>query len=518
MDPLLFSNMSRTFATNLSYALHQTECVYKDAMLAHHTEQGTLDSADVLLRETTDWKNEIQVLARKAEDHERKAAQLQKLADSNVNTLSRSLSLFEEQQQAAQNTLDQAMRHLSQGHMSLAYDQVQVATAATAQATTIKLQEASRRETIHCMEANADEHRFAASELQRKNNFNKVMLGHAQAMLEAALSHTSDQRLSAFVPVPSARAIRAHVDFSAGLLQDVPEALQQAISKRKQAGMKKEVKYLAAKLQIVAYLRCVEEWFGLRPSNPTGCPTPMSQASSTAIFDSPILPIVFISIDLEWLDHNPCGELQASKGHITQVGLATLSTETMKLRAPGEGGQDWKNMVSATLLVVDEYKHIQNKYSKPSSEAREFGAERTSVISVQDLKITLKKVINKASCQGKYQVVLVGHDVQQDKRKVIEKLELDLEQMPTYLATVDTQALYTGYTFEMDIQNGAYMASDKIQPLVNYSLKDMASALFACEEFSHCAGWDALMTLHALIAMVVSSTSRRNSSHWLQCL
>jgi hypothetical protein len=163
---------------------------------------------------------------------------------------------------------------------------------------------------------------------------------------------------------------------------------------------------------------------------------------------------VFVCVDVE------CYELDHTI--ITEIGIATLDTLDLKDIPPGDGGEDWFNLIQARHFRIREYKHILNtRFVNGCADRFEFG--ESEFISKADAARMVMSCFEEPFCrklseaeittisissdlpshtvQPKRNIIFVGHapDGDLDSLRRLGAKPLDL---PNLLETLDTAQLY----------------------------------------------------------------------------
>ncbi|KAL8638328.1 MAG: hypothetical protein Q9228_004515 [Teloschistes exilis] len=208
--------------------------------------------------------------------------------------------------------------------------------------------------------------------------------------------------------------------------------------------------------------------------------------------------VVFICVDVEAYEKPP--------RPITEIGISTLDTNDLVNLAPGERGTNWMKKIRSRHFRISESGHLHNKEHVQGCADRfepDFGVSEWISIheAPQIIASCFRPPFSRPSedtsadshaddlevDEPKRQLVLVGHDVQNDV-EYLRKIGYDVANLSNLIEAVDTADLYRAWKHEQNPTNlGAILLALE---LVGWNL--------------HNAGNDAAYTLQALIGITIS--------------
>ncbi|KAI4204145.1 MAG: hypothetical protein LQ350_001336 [Teloschistes chrysophthalmus] len=218
--------------------------------------------------------------------------------------------------------------------------------------------------------------------------------------------------------------------------------------------------------------------------------------------------VVFICVDVEAYEKPP--------RPITEIGISTLDTNDLVDLAPGERGTNWMKKIRSRHFRISETGHLHNKEHVQGCADRfepDFGVSEW--ISIKEAPQVIASCFRpplsrpsentsvdshgdeSESEEPKRQLVLVGHDVQNDV-EYLRKIGYDVANLSNLIEAVDTADLYRAWKHEQNPSNlGAILLALE---LIGWNL--------------HNAGNDAAYTLQALIGITISArlASSNNNS------
>lgn len=259
------------------------------------------------------------------------------------------------------------------------------------------------------------------------------------------------------------------------------------------------------------------QYFGLNPTSNSasvqpGVPEPLLDHTKPvphAFDQEPIL----IAIDVEAYEHPP--------RMITEIGVATLDTRDLKGIAPGENGREWQKFIRGRHLRIAEYKRYKNRrWVKGCPDAFEFGT--SEFVPKKNTAAHLSSCFREPYSGGQNanhpsstttnannnnptslwpehrNLIIVGHDLSQDI-KYFESMNVEIRNRRNLIDTLDTIPLFKHYT-------GDSQASSLGKILLHFDLESWNL---------HNAGNDAVYTMHALLAICVTSAGERRGLRWI---
>ncbi len=339
-------------------------------------------------------------------------------------------------------------------------------------------------------------------------NFDDINLTHLRP---SVLGHSTSReqiddwtdRLPLPQPVPAVMTDRTHEAFRAKMELAHEVAKTKSKAKKKQRQDENVVKRRGMAGEFIR----TQRYLGLTPTPPSEVSLEEHLASLSvsvsipAIDTTNIVPylfdqdVIFVAVDVEAYEHPP--------RQITEVGIATIDTRDLKLKAPGPVGEEWQSTIRARHIRVAEYKNLINKdFVAGCPNKFEFGD--SEFVGQDQLPQTV------ASCfkppysdsaqpageqeQENRKIILVGHDVQQDI-DYLYRLGYNPYNSSHLLDTVDTAALFRVATKD---PNARALGSI----LYEYGLTGWNA---------HNAGNDAVHTLWAMLAICVRNSTERES-------
>ncbi|KAL8842064.1 MAG: hypothetical protein Q9170_000667 [Blastenia crenularia] len=229
--------------------------------------------------------------------------------------------------------------------------------------------------------------------------------------------------------------------------------------------------------------------------------------------------VVFICVDVEAYEKN--------ERPITEIGISTLDTNDLIGLSPGEVGKNWMDKIRARHLRIKETAHLNNFEFVAGCADRfepEFGKsewisfkEAPQVIAAcfrppysrsfvhtnggplsngESLSNVKAPTNNEETPEPRRQLVLVGHDVQNDIH-YLRKLGYDVSNLSNILEALDTADLYRAWKHQQNPSKLGTILMDL--ELTGWNL--------------HNAGNDAAYTLQALIGIAISARKSTSSRH-----
>lgn len=213
--------------------------------------------------------------------------------------------------------------------------------------------------------------------------------------------------------------------------------------------------------------------------------------------------VIIISIDVE--------SYERAHGIITEVGVSTLDTRDLVGTAPEKRGENWHQFVRARHFRIIEHKgYVNGQFVSGCPDKFEFG--QSEWVSLKNMPSVLTQCFHEpfsrpatgsstpqksseGSSQQRRNVVLLGHDIEQDIQ-YCHKLGFSVLGRGNMLATLDTRAMYQAYT------------RDKSPRGLGGIMYDFDFAAWHL----HNAGNDAVYTIWAMLATCVSDAGERGTA------
>lgn len=200
-------------------------------------------------------------------------------------------------------------------------------------------------------------------------------------------------------------------------------------------------------------------------------------------FDS---DVIIIAVDVE--------AYEKSHHIITEIGVATLDTRSLRAIPPGDCGINWRTLIQARHFRIGEYMHLRNgQYVAGCPENFSFG--ESEIISKADAAAKIAECFKPPysnACPDpwdkykKRNIIFLGHDTQTDV-KFLQQVGYDVNNLDNLLEFQDTATMYR-------------VLSQEPNP------RSLAHLLDTCEVdawFLHNAGNDAMFTIQAMLGLCV---------------
>lgn len=209
---------------------------------------------------------------------------------------------------------------------------------------------------------------------------------------------------------------------------------------------------------------------------------------------------LLVSFDTEW-------ERQGLKDHVVEVGVTTLDTRDIIDTAPGEFAYEWIAKAKTHHYVVNVTRRARSRMDACLFSDDTYAGAATvkrDLINILQTSANPPHDPSKAIGHGQRKVILVGHSVHGDLRKLVTSpgLELDFRTKEMFL-TRPTMAFDTARLTVNATQQGARIRSAKLGELVNrigvhpqYEDRDTVFGV-------HNAGNDTAYTMMALLLYAV---------------
>jgi hypothetical protein len=249
-----------------------------------------------------------------------------------------------------------------------------------------------------------------------------------------------------------------------------------------------------------------QRFLGLLPGEATNpLPENVDPSVKATNVEEPVLylcdaDVIIIAIDVEAYEKAP---------HIiTEVGVSTLDTRDLKGTAPGVNGQNWQQFVRARHFRVNEHKsYVNGEFVAGCPDKFEFGT--SEMVGLQDMPSKLTRCFHepfskpgssdddtpiREDPQNKRNIVLLGHDVEQDVQ-YCHRLGFSVLGRGNMLSIMDTRAMYQAFTRDHSPRGLGSIMTD-----FDFSAWHL-----------HNAGNDAVYTMWAMLAISVQAVAERDT-------
>ncbi|KAI4713926.1 hypothetical protein J4E89_001375 [Alternaria sp. Ai002NY15] len=207
----------------------------------------------------------------------------------------------------------------------------------------------------------------------------------------------------------------------------------------------------------------------------SGSEIPLGSAAAAAALQDAII----VASDAEWYEHDD--------HFITELGISVLDPRSVPQPF---SSSPWSILPSMENyhVRIKPHAHLTNKdLCEGHPDAFQFGS--TTFVSVKEAKEMLRSVFTRRDIYGNLRpIIFVGHAVSNDYEVIKSRFGLDLEELGTIVATIDTQVLA--------VEHGLVNPSRKIRLahlLAEYDIK---------EPYLHNAGNDIVCTMIAAFLML----------------
>ena len=207
----------------------------------------------------------------------------------------------------------------------------------------------------------------------------------------------------------------------------------------------------------------------------SGSEIPLGSAAAAAALQDAII----VASDAEWYEHDD--------HFITELGISVLDPRSVPQPF---SSSPWSILTSMENyhVRIKPHAHLTNKdLCEGHPDAFQFGS--TTFVSVKEAKEMLRSVFTRRDMYGNLRpIIFVGHAVSNDYEVIKSRFGLDLEEIGTIVATIDTQVLA--------VEHGLVNPSRKIRLahlLAEYDIK---------EPYLHNAGNDIVCTMIAAFLML----------------
>ncbi|KAI4664202.1 uncharacterized protein J4E79_003704 [Alternaria viburni] len=211
----------------------------------------------------------------------------------------------------------------------------------------------------------------------------------------------------------------------------------------------------------------------------SGSEIPLGSAAAAAALQDAII----VASDAEWYEHDD--------HFITELGISVLDPRSVPQPF---SSSPWGILTSMENyhVRIKPHAHLTNKdLCEGHPDAFQFGS--TTFVSVKEAKEMLRSIFTRRDIYGNLRpIIFVGHAVSNDYEVIKSRFGLDLEEIGTIVATIDTQVLA--------VEHGLVNPSRKIRLahlLAEYDIK---------EPYLHNAGNDIVCTMIAAFLMLCPPT------------
>ncbi|KAI4961167.1 hypothetical protein J4E86_000193 [Alternaria arbusti] len=210
-----------------------------------------------------------------------------------------------------------------------------------------------------------------------------------------------------------------------------------------------------------------------------GSEIPLGSAAAAAALQDAII----VASDAEWYEHDD--------HFITELGISVLNPRSVPQTF---SSSPWGILTSMENyhVRIKPHAHLTNKdLCEGHPDAFQFGS--TTFVSVKEAKEMLRSVFTRRDIYGNLRpIIFVGHAVSNDYEVIKSRFGLDLEELGTIVATIDTQVLA--------VEHGLVNPSRKIR------LAHLLSEYDIKEPYLHNAGNDIVCTMIAAFLMLCPPT------------
>jgi hypothetical protein len=199
-----------------------------------------------------------------------------------------------------------------------------------------------------------------------------------------------------------------------------------------------------------------------------------SAAAVTALQDA-----VIVALDAEWFEHDD--------QFITELGVSIIDPRFISQPIPSSPWNILSSMENHHVRIK-AHAHLTNRdLCKGHPEAFQFG--NTTFISVDEATAMLRHVFTPQDEYGNLRpVIFMGHAVDNDYEIIKSRFGLDLEQLGTIVATIDTQVLAAEH--------------ELVKPSRKMRLSNLLAKYNIEEQYLHNAGNDIVCTVIAAFLML----------------
>ncbi|KAI4941349.1 hypothetical protein J4E91_010794 [Alternaria rosae] len=199
----------------------------------------------------------------------------------------------------------------------------------------------------------------------------------------------------------------------------------------------------------------------------------------SAVVAAALQDAVIVASDAEWYEHDD--------HFITELGISVLDPRSVPQPITAS---PWSILTSMENyhVRIKPHAHLTNKdLCEGHPDAFQFGS--TTFVSVNEAKEMLRNLFTRRDVYGNLRpVIFVGHAVSNDYEAIKSRFGLDLEELGTIVATIDTQVLA--------VEHGLVNPSRRIR------LAHLLSGYDIEEPYLHNAGNDIVCTMIAAFLML----------------
>jgi DNA polymerase III epsilon subunit-like protein len=224
-----------------------------------------------------------------------------------------------------------------------------------------------------------------------------------------------------------------------------------------------------------------------------GSEIPFGSAAAVAALQDAII----VASDAEWYEHDD--------HFITELGMSVLDPRSIPQQTSSSPWSILSSMENYHVRIKP-HAHLTNKdLCSGHADAFQFGS--TTFVDVDEAKAMLHDLFTRRDAYGNLRpVIFVGHAVSNDYEVIKSRFGLDLEELGTIVATIDTQVLA--------VEHGLVNPSRKIR------LSHLLSEFGIEEKYLHNAGNDIVCTMIAAFLMLCPThksslhTTHPNNLHY----
>ncbi|KAG9193761.1 hypothetical protein G6011_03796 [Alternaria panax] len=202
---------------------------------------------------------------------------------------------------------------------------------------------------------------------------------------------------------------------------------------------------------------------------------PLGSAAAVAALQDAVL----VALDAEWYEHDD--------HFITELGVSILDPRSIS-QPTSSSAWDIVSSMENHHVRIKPHAHLTNKdLCKGYPEAFQFGS--TTFVGIDEAGTMLQDVFTRRDEFGNLRpVIFVGHAVDNDYEIIKSRFGLDLEELGTIVATIDTQVLA--------VEHGLIKPSRKMR------LSNLLAEYNIEEPYLHNAGNDIVCTMIAAFLML----------------
>lgn len=252
---------------------------------------------------------------------------------------------------------------------------------------------------------------------------------------------------------------------------DVPSMSQQISPKRLESHIETQL------YQGLTQSAILQHWM-----KSPGSEIPLGSAAAVAALQDAVI----VSLDAEWYEHDD--------NFITELGASVLDPRFIS-QPISSSAWDILSSMENHHVRIKPHAHLINKdLCKGYPEAFQFGW--TTFVHVDEARAMLHDIFTRRDEFGNLRpVIFVGHAIDNDYEIIKSRFGLDLQQLGTIVATIDTQVLA--------VEHGL------IEPSRKMRLSNLLAKYNIEEPYLHNAGNDIVCTMIAAFLMVCSSPENK---------